>query len=185
MNTPSHVLIGAALVGSKPSRRLWPALIGGALPDAPIYLFFLHEKLILRVPESLIWRRDYFLSPIQPVLDGLHSFPVIVIVLGVALAVRSDVLKWLSWSLLLHACADFPLHHDDAHRHFYPFSDFRFASPISYWDARHFGAWGASVELLVTAVCVLVLFKRHADGRIRAAWAALWLLNLVPFLYWG
>lgn len=70
----------------------------------------------------------------------------------------SHVLKWLSWSLLLHACADFPLHHDDAHRQFYSFSDFRFASPISYWGPTPFRCLGR---------------------------AALWLLNLVPFLYWG
>lgn len=185
MNTPSHVLISCAAVGSRPAGRLWPSLVGGALPDAPIYLFFVYEKLLLRVPEHLIWSRDYFVSPIRPVLDALHSLPLILLALGVALALRNDILKWLSWSLLLHACADFPLHHDDAHRQFFPFSDFRFASPVSYWDPRHHGAWGASFELVVTAVCVAVLFRRHAGAKSRAVWAALWAFNLVPFLYWG
>ena len=45
MNTPSHVLIGCAAVGSRPARRFWPALLGGALPDTPIYLFYAYENL--------------------------------------------------------------------------------------------------------------------------------------------
>lgn len=185
MNTPSHILISCAAVGSRSPKRMWPALIGGALPDAPIYLFYAYEKLLLRVPESRIWRFDYFSSPIQPILDALHSFPLIAIALGVALAVRSDALKWLSLSLLLHAAADFPLHHDDAHRQFFPFSDYRFASPLSYWDPRHHGVWGASLELLVTASAVAFLIRRHREARVRAAWIALWMVNLVPFFYWG
>lgn len=185
MNTPSHVLINCAAVGSRPPRRLWPALLGGALPDAPMYLFYAYEKLILRVPEHQIWRQDYFASPIQPVLDALHSFPLILAALAAALVARSEVLKWLSLSLLLHACLDFPLHHDDAHRQFFPLSDYRFASPVSYWDPRHYGAWGWSLELIATAAAVAVLLRRHKDFGARAAWAALWLLNLVPFLYWG
>jgi len=36
--------------------------------------------------------------------------------------------------MALHALFDFPLHHDDGHRHFWPFSEFRFDSPVSYWD---------------------------------------------------
>lgn len=185
MNTPSHVLIGCAAVGSRPARRFWPALLGGALPDAPIYLFYAYERLILRAPESQIWRQDYFASPVQPAIDALHSFPLILGALGMALAARSDVLKWLSLSLLLHACMDFPLHHDDAHRQFFPLSDYRFASPVSYWDPRHYGAWGGAIELAVTAFAAAILLRRHRDLRARAAWAALWLLNVVPFLYWG
>jgi hypothetical protein len=185
MNTPSHILISCAAVGSSPARRLWPALIGGALPDAPIYLFYTYEKLILRAPEFQIWRLDYFSSPIQPVLDALHSFPLILIVLGIALAVRNDLLKWLSLSLILHACSDFPLHHDDAHRQFFPFSGYRFESPVSYWDPRHHGLWGGGIELVVTVFAMAVLLHRHRTASVRAAWAALWLFNLVPFLYWG
>ena len=185
MNTPSHILINCAAIGSRPPRRFWPALFGGALPDAPIYLFYAYEKLILRAPESQIWRKDYFASPMQPVLDAVHSFPLILGVLGIALAVRSEVLKWLSLSLLLHACADFPLHHDDAHRQVFPFSGYRFASPVSYWDPRYYGAWGWALELIVTAAAIAILLHRHKDVGVRAAWAAFWLLNLVPLLYWG
>lgn len=155
------------------------------MPDAPIYLFYAYEKLILRAPESQIWRQDYFASPVQPSIDALHSFPLILGALGMALPARNDVLKWLSLSLLLHAGMDFPLHHDDAHRQFFPLSDYRLASPVSYWDPRHYGAWGGAIELAVTAFAVAILLRRHKDLRARAAWAAVWLLNLGPFLYWG
>lgn len=185
MNTPSHVLINCAAVGSRPPRRLWAAVLGGALPDAPIYLFYAYEKLVLRIPEQRIWLQDYFASPIQPVLDGLHSFPLILGAVVLARAWKSDLLRWLSWSLLLHASLDFPLHHDDAHRQFFPLSDYRFLSPISYWDPSHHGLWGWGLELAATAVAVAILLRRHKDPGTRAAWAAIWLLNVVPFLYWG
>lgn len=185
MNTPSHILIGCAAVGSRPASRLWPAFLGGAIPDAPIYLFYAYEKLVLSVPESRIWRLDYFSSPIQPVLDGLHSFPLILGALALAAAARSELLRWFCTSLLLHACADFPLHHDDAHRQFFPLSDYRFASPVSYWDPRHHGVLGVSLEFAVAAAALAVLLRRHADRRARAAWVVLWALNLIPFIYWG
>jgi len=31
---------------------------------------------------------------------------------------------------------DFPFHAEDAHKHFWPLSDWRFHSPFSYWDNR-------------------------------------------------
>jgi len=40
----------------------------------------------------------------------------------------------LTASMFLHCLADFPLHTEDAHRHFWPFSDFRLDIGISYWN---------------------------------------------------
>ena len=43
---------------------------------------------------------------------------------------------------------------DDAHRHFYPLSDYRFISLVSYWDPRHYGTVAMPAELLTVAARV-------------------------------
>ena len=74
--------------------------------------------------------------------------------------------------MALHAAADLLVHADDAHRHLWPLSDWRFASPVSYWDPRHHGAWFAPVEC-VAALAMLAAVRRRAGRRTRVALAAL------------
>ena len=68
---------------------------------------------------------------------------------------------WLLFflSMGVHILADFPLHHDDAHRHFSPLSDWRFESPVSYWDPAHYGVLMSSLEAVAVAIGCVVLFK--------------------------
>ena len=66
--------------------------------------------------------------------------------------------RWMvffSLSMCLHFIVDFFTHNDDAHRHFLPLSDYRFESPISYWDRDHYGELGGAIELALLAVSVL------------------------------
>ena len=75
-------------------------------------------------------------------------------------------LDWWSYSCigaLLHVAGDFPVHHDDAHRHFFPLSDWRFASPVSYWDSSHYGDLFFPAELAVAAVLVDWLSRYYRD----------------------
>ncbi len=72
--------------------------------------------------------------------------------------------------MALHVPADLLLHHDDGHRHLFPASDWRFMSPVSYWDPRHYGDIVAPLEALAVAVALVMLLRRY-DGR--AARAAL------------
>lgn len=184
MNTPSHLLLNEALLGSRPARRARAVLAGAVLPDAPIYLFWAYERLLLRVPEALVWRRDYAASAAQPLIDALHSFPLILAALALSWLRRRELATALSASLLLHAAADLPLHHADAHRQFFPLSDYRFQSPVSYWDPRYHGKWGALAELAAALAAAVVLVRRHEDWRARAAWVGVALLDLVPYVYW-
>jgi len=62
-------------------------------------------------------------------------------------------------SMVLHHLCDLPLHHDDAHRHFFPFSNIRFTSPVSYWDRNHYGTWGALLELGLVLVSSAILLS--------------------------
>jgi hypothetical protein len=165
LNTPTHLLVNVATLGRGSRATAWAAASGAVLPDLPIVVFYGVDKLWYRRPESEIWAHDYFVSAWQPVIDGLHSFPLI--------AVAALVLWRVSWgrilclSLLLHSALDFPLHHDDAHRHLFPLSAWRFASPVSYWDPRHHGALGAFLELAALLTAAAVLMTRHRSWKLR------------------
>lgn len=167
LNTPAHLVINIAVLKG----RAAAAALGAFLPDAPIFAFYLWEKLVLKRAESQIWSVDYFVSAWQPVIDSLHSFPLAAI--GLAAAWRWGTGRAFCLSLLLHSALDFPLHHDDTHRHFFPFSDFRFASPVSYWDPRHHGRIGAGIEALAVVAAVAALWRRYPSRRLRAGLAVM------------
>ncbi|MEH2308147.1 hypothetical protein [Nostoc sp.] len=61
-------------------------------------------------------------------------------------------------SMVLHSFLDLPVHNNDAHRHFFPFSNYRFISPVSYWDSNHYGAMAALVEILLVLGATIYLF---------------------------
>lgn len=167
MNTPTHAVLNLALLGRGETRRGWAWIVAGAIvPDLPIVLFFLTSNFLYHIPAQEMWTHAYFVSGWQHAIDALHSFPLIA--LGWAAA------RWRGWrggelffaSLFLHSLGDFPLHVEDAHRHFYPFSGWRFESPVSYWDPRHHGAWGATFEL-----CALLAASAVVVRRARSRWA--------------
>lgn len=166
MNTPSHALLGGALLGRRNGARMGWVVFFSALPDFPIYLFYLWEKWAVRAPEAQIWNHDYFVSAWQPVIDALHSFPLIL--LALLLCWRFPPGKFAALALLLHSLGDFPLHHEDAHRHFFPVSDWRFRSPVSYWDPAYHGVLGASLEVTLALGAIFFLARRAGP---RARWA--------------
>lgn len=79
-------------------------------------------------------------------------------------------------SMLLHVAVDLPLHGEDAHRHFYPLSDWRFVSPVSYWDPARYGRIVAPFELLLVAILSALIYRRV---RTPAGRVALILANLL------
>jgi len=65
---------------------------------------------------------------------------------------------------------DLPLHREDAHRHFFPFSDWRFTSPVSYWDPDHYGGYAAIGEVVLVLAVSFFLFRAY---RGRGRWIVL------------
>jgi hypothetical protein len=80
----------------------------------------------------------------------LHSLPLVALA---ATLLRTAPARAFLASMALHAVADLLTHHDDAHRHLWPLSGWRFASPVSYWDPAHFGAWFAPLECALAWPC--------------------------------
>ena len=70
-------------------------------------------------------------------------------------------------SMVMHSLLDLPVHNDDAHRHFFPFSDYRFISPFSYWDVNHYGAIVAFVEMSLVLASTVYLFSAFRSYWVR------------------
>ena len=165
MNTPAHLLINLAALGHHAPPKHQIAIVGGALlPDAPIFYFYFVEKFIRHVPEHLIWQH-YFHPVWQNIIDTFNSLPFMAIGILLGFYNKSKVTILFFLSMMLHVMGDLPFHHDDAHRHFFPLSDWRFESPISYWDPQHYGYLFMPLEIgLVLCAAGLILYKDNWIG---------------------
>ncbi|NJN75473.1 MAG: hypothetical protein HC796_03580 [Synechococcaceae cyanobacterium RL_1_2] len=178
MNTPAHVIINLLCLGREENQGIIPSVVVGAiLPDAPMFVFYLIEKIIKQTPEDIIWQEAYYDRGWQNFIDLFNSLPLILLALTWSLYLGSKVGTLLCLSMVLHLLGDLPLHHEDAHRHFFPFSDWRFISPISYWDPRYHGLMVAKLEILsvIASSILLALGYDH--------WWSKGLLALIAIAY--
>lgn len=159
MKTPSHWILNLVFLGQAVSPAAKTAItLGAILPDVPIFVFYAISKYIHCLPESTIWNQAYYAPFWQNTVALLHSLPLAGLGLAGCAACQWQPGVMFCLSLIAHSLLDLPVHHDDAHRHFFPLSDYRWISPISYWDRAHYGSIVALVELLlVLAATPLVL----------------------------
>lgn len=164
MNTPSHYILNLALLGKTIAPHANVAItIGAILPDIPIFIFYFVTKFIYKLPEKQIWTETYYQPFWQNLVALTHSFPLALIGLVIFLYSGWKPGAIACSSMIVHSLLDLPVHHDDAHRHFFPLSNYRFISPISYWDAKHYGNIVAFVELsMVIAVTPIVWNLLHS-----------------------
>ena len=183
MNTPAHSVLNLLLLGRKEKPNLaLPILLGSALPDAPTVVFYLWAKLVRGLPEQVIWTQAYYAPRWQAVIDLCHSLPLTLLAFAVAWALGAEVWMALFAGMVLHVPEDLFLHSADAHRHFYPFSDWRFHSPVSYWNPRHYGNIAGPLEALLVLVGSAVLLRRFPSPWIRTLLAGVMVLYV---FYWG
>ncbi|MEM6711244.1 MAG: hypothetical protein AAF590_03075 [Pseudomonadota bacterium] len=195
MNTQTHLLVAAALF-AKPNqpKRNTALIIGALLPDAAIFALF-GWAVATGIPQNELWSRIYFSEPMLTFTAIGNSAPLYaaIALFGWAWAkVRSGdevktlpLLTVLGLAALTHLAGDFPVHVDDAHPHFWPLSDWRFRSPVSYWDSAHYGgAFSAFEAALGVALCVL-LWRRFKTRWVRALLSLTVLAYFaVPFFWW-
>ncbi|MCC3409842.1 MAG: hypothetical protein JGK17_30740 [Microcoleus sp. PH2017_10_PVI_O_A] len=150
MKTPSHAIINLAILGRVQHSEFNLLIVtGGILPDIPIFLFYFWAKYIARLPEAKIWSEAYYEPLNQNIVALFHSIPLAAIGWLIAYYLGLQNVQILFLSIILHSLGDLPVHNDDAHRHFFPFSNYRFISPISYWDPNHYGSIVSLVEMLL------------------------------------
>ena len=174
MNTPAHLLIGAA-VFAHPARGpvLWTAVLGSLLPDLSLYAMAGVSLFVLNIPPQVVFDELYYSSAWQTVFAIDNSF----VLWGAALCLG----LWRGWRLvtvaaaagLLHLVADFLLHAGDGRPQFWPFSTWVFHSPISYWDSNHHALWVAPLSVLTCVVAFVVLWRNGLSAWGRVAFAAL------------
>ena len=164
MNTVAHAVVNLALLARGTQVRAQAAVLTGALiPDAPMFVFYFVEKVVRGTDEGTIWSHAYFHPGWQNFVDAFNSLPFIAAGILISALARAKLGLVCFLSMGLHVALDLPLHHDDAHRHLFPFSDWRFASPVSYWDPQHYGNVVGVVELLAVVAGSCWLW-RTADG---------------------
>jgi hypothetical protein len=173
VQTPGHAVINLSLITAYgASDAAVPILLGAILPDVPISILYVREHYLHHVPDEVIWR-DHYQRPFwQNLIHGMHSFPLSAAGLTISLALGSSFGAFFFASALLHALGDFPIHVEDAHRHFWPLSNYRFISPVSYWDLRYHAREVAAVELLCVSAACLWLWVRQISVPVHVALAA-------------
>lgn len=148
MNTPGHYILNLALLGKTVDFSNNTAIaIGAILPDAPIFIFYLVAKFIYRLPEAKIWSEAYYEPFWQNMIALFHSLPLAAVGAVIFYRLDSKAGMILCISMICHSLLDLPVHNDDAHRHFFPLSNYRFISPFSYWDTNHYGRIVALIEM--------------------------------------
>jgi len=183
MNTPAHVIANVALLtGGRRHDLARPVFWGALLPDLPMFVFYGWVRFAADLPDRVIWSQTYFEPHWQDFFDLFNSIPLTLIALAACAAVRRTGGAAFCASMLLHDLMDLPLHREDAHRHFFPLSDFRFVSPVSYWDPSHFGAWAAFAEAALVTVCAAILWRRFPTVGPRVACAGLAALELTAWV---
>ncbi len=185
MNTASHIIVASAALSREnaPSRNR--AIIAGALiPDFSIYVMSVWALATGRMNEDL-WQVTYWQEPWQILGAITNSVPLALLLLAIGLWRRWTVLSVLAGAMVIHAGLDFPVHADDAHRHFWPVSDWRFHSPLSYWDRDHYGFWGGLLDFTCMFAGIALLWHRFQARWVRillgglAALAALFVAIMI------
>lgn len=158
MNTPSHAVVNLALLLDQQPEALLPVTMGAVLPDIPMFVMYFWAKHLRRQSERQIWTETYWKPFWQTINHSFHSIPIAAIGAAIAHVAGWQIAELLFLSAILHCLGDLPIHNHDAHRHFLPFSHYRFISPLSYWDPHHHGRIVSFVEKLLVLAATLYLF---------------------------
>jgi hypothetical protein len=167
MITPSHLIYSWALAKKTENaplsqKRTVAFVLGALFPDTPTYLFFVVCGLILGYSGEAMWDDMYFNSGWSIPITLTHSFIIWPLMIAVSSYFSLKFLKWFSVSALFHNIVDFFVHTDDAYRHFYPFSDWKFHSPISYWNSAEYGAYVSAFDSLLVLGLLTYLYTKYA-----------------------
>ena len=175
MLTQSHIAIGL-LLAAKSGRRaaITGAILGGIAPDFSMVPMMLVSYFLLGQDMEQIWSLTFYSAPWWTIDQITNSAPLYAVIAAVsAFAMRGNA-HWfprftLAFSLtaLLHVGFDFLTHASDGHIHFWPLTDFVFASPVSYWESDHHGRLFGLIEALAGLAAVVVLWRMYSGWVVR------------------
>ena len=181
MNTIAHLVIAAAALSRKSdAMRNRAVTMGAVLPDASMFVFFAWSRW-QGWTGTETWDVRYWTEPWQSLGAISNSFALFAALLALALWRKWSFVGVLCAAALLHILCDFALHADDAHRHFWPLSDWRFVSPVSYWDPAHLGWLGAAIETVSLLLASTILWQRFVRPKWRILIASGAVLQSIAF----
>jgi hypothetical protein len=180
--TSTHTLISLAVLSKRGEQKRNLAVFAGSLlPDLAIFLWAPYQYIFNDVSGDEIWNELYFAPPMQNLIAWFNSIPIYAALAILGFSARSKtrgkLLLVFALAALIHIAGDMPVHADDAYRHFWPLSDWRFFSPLSYWDVDHHAGWVGKIDILIGLACVAILWRRFP-----ARWGKI-ALSLTALLY--
>lgn len=185
MNTPAHLILGAAVFARPGAPWVTIAALAGALaPDLSLYVMAGWHLFWLGTNPNIVFDVLYFSDEWMQVFAVDNSFLLWGVLLGVGLLRKSNWLIAFAGAALLHLALDFPLHHDDARPHFWPLTWWKFESPISYWDRNRFAGIVGPLEMLLSLVCLYILWRRFHAAVPRVILGVAALMQLAPVFIW-
>jgi membrane-bound metal-dependent hydrolase YbcI (DUF457 family) len=192
MNTQSHVIMGAVLMGRGVSAKAWAGALGGLIPDVPMIAIVIALKTS-GVPNQVIFGALYWQNWWQTTNAIGHNFWLWsgLVILGLLMRDRLSASaaafdRWtlvalFSGSALLHSIIDFLCHREDAHMSLWPLTRWKFMSPVSYYDPAHYGLWFALFEASLCILLAVILFRQFKPRVLRVVLAlAITLYVAVP-----
>lgn len=175
MKTPTHFIINFVLADRLgwPRPIRWAFALGGVLPDIPITLVFAYlvsAELVFGSGDSAyaidIFQNLYATKPwLISAHNLLHAPLTISLLLLLTLLSFNRVINTLRFVLLgsaLHSFIDIDTHVNDGPLMLWPFEwHSRFISPISHWDANHFGHITIFLEAMIMIAFTLYLANKY------------------------
>jgi hypothetical protein len=183
MNTPAHLIFGLTAFG-KPGRPaiVAAALAGSLIPDLSLYVLSAWHLLVLGTTPEVVFGQLYFSDGWQSIFRIDNSFILWSIMLALGAMTRSPLMIALCGAALLHLGFDFLLHNDDGRAHFWPLSNWVFQSPVSYWDPDHYGNIAGMVEIILSLLCCVILWRRFAGRGMRGLIVVLGAIEFAPVI---
>ena len=182
MITSTHALLSLAVLSKRGERkRNLSVLFGSLLPDMAIFLWAPYQAIVNGVSGEEMWDKLYFEPPMQNLIAWFNSIPIYGALALIGFLARSKLwgklLLVFALAALIHIAGDMPVHADDAYRHFWPISDWRFYSPLSFWDVDHHAGWVGKIDMAIALVSIAVLWVRHPTRWVKIA------LSITALLY--
>ncbi len=185
MNTPAHLLIGAAVFGKVNQKGTTIAALFGALtPDLSLYVMASVSIWVLNIPPEIVFDELYFSDAWQRVFGIDNSFILWGLACAVAVSRRSAIFTAFTAAGLLHLLLDFPFHTDDARMHFWPVTNWVFESPVSYWDRRAYAGIVGPFEVTLSCGAAFLIWRRNEPRLIMALAAVLVAAELLSSGIW-